>query len=220
MTLHLSQSPASGGEPSSASIRPSPCLRLGLDDVRLDRSRRRLRIGHPDGSPIHGLADLADEMCRDISVRKRQGWSFGIPGEPNGRFIVKAFTRSTTKPDLYPVVEPTGGFFVSVTISRVLRGRLSPLRLEATYSDEEALRIEEISPTTFFDFDLELAIARTLSAINEDVRLVPRTNRSNCCFCDRRLRDAASKDVGYGPGCARRYQLPHGTKDRALPSKA
>ena len=30
----------------------------------------------------------------------------------------------------------------------------------------------------------------------------------HCCFCDRHLQDARSTAVGYGPHCAKRWQLP------------
>jgi hypothetical protein len=35
----------------------------------------------------------------------------------------------------------------------------------------------------------------------------------NCCFCSRPLNDARSTEVGYGPVCADKWELPWGTKN-------
>lgn len=34
-----------------------------------------------------------------------------------------------------------------------------------------------------------------------------------CCFCNRKLTDKRSTDVGYGPDCAAHYNMPWGGKD-------
>ena len=34
----------------------------------------------------------------------------------------------------------------------------------------------------------------------------------HCCFCNSELSDEKSTNVGYGPVCAKRWGLPHGSK--------
>lgn len=44
----------------------------------------------------------------------------------------------------------------------------------------------------------------------EIVRIGIATGR--CCYCGRRLTDAISIELGYGPVCAKHHRLPHGKK--------
>lgn len=36
-----------------------------------------------------------------------------------------------------------------------------------------------------------------------------------CCFCNRKLTDERSTELGYGPTCAQNYKLPYGAVDKA-----
>ncbi len=37
-----------------------------------------------------------------------------------------------------------------------------------------------------------------------------------CCFCSIEVTDETSEEVGYGPTCAKKWGLPHGTKAKAI----
>ena len=57
-------------------------------------------------------------------------------------------------------------------------------------------------------------VARLLIMFARDPAAVAKAHgelTGNCCFCSRTLTNAGSIEVGYGPICAERYDLPHPT---------
>lgn len=58
--------------------------------------------------------------------------------------------------------------------------------------------------------NVELLDAMDRIAANPATEAAAFGKLTGCCsFCDRKLEDAGSVEVGYGPVCAKRYDLPH-----------
>jgi hypothetical protein len=54
-----------------------------------------------------------------------------------------------------------------------------------------------------------VAIAEVIEALNADAKSVVARECDWCCFCGPHLVEPRSRVVGYGPDCAKRYNLPY-----------
>lgn len=74
-------------------------------------------------------------------------------------------------------------------------------------------KIDPKSGTFYPSFDSHEAVSRALHTFAEDpVQAATAYGLAlgECCFCERELSDERSKRVGYGPVCARNFDLPWG----------
>jgi hypothetical protein len=78
-------------------------------------------------------------------------------------------------------------------------GRISP---EGTWTPNDRLDTLVLPPI--------LKVLKKLAKDPEGVAAEYGKLTGNCCFCVRKLADARSTDVGYGPVCAKRYGLRWG----------
>lgn len=184
----------------------SPLLRA---PVAIDRGGACLHI---DPVLPAALFELADRMCKSIAhqpkQKRRRSWSFGIPGSPSGRFFIVPFTRATTDPSQWPAIEPTGQFHIAVSLEN---DDLDEIRTSVVIATNEGTgRITALPKNQRDDLHIVAGLERTLVAIARgNFALVKRQDRPECIFCTRGLNDPISRDVGYGPCCARRFGLAH-----------
>lgn len=182
---------------------------LLLAPVAIDRAGGCLHI---DPVLPAALFELADRLCKSIARKpkrkRRRTWTLGIPGSPSGRFIVVPWTRATTDPSQWPAIEPTGLFHIMVSLEN---DDLEEIRASVVVGvNERSGRIIAVPKNQRDDIHIVAALERTLVAIaRQNFALVKRQDLPECIFCTRGLNDPISRDVGYGPCCARRYGLAH-----------
>ncbi|WP_374312484.1 DUF6011 domain-containing protein [Dongia sp.] len=77
-------------------------------------------------------------------------------------------------------------------------------------------KVSEVGTYYGHSGDGVLAAIQALAADPASAAAAHGHTTGNCCFCARLLSDPTSVEVGYGPICAERFGLPHGTVAKAI----
>jgi hypothetical protein len=146
-----------------------------------------------DVGNVKGIVDLLDRAAKHL---KRPA----VIVRANGRDIrLNVAGRKAKVPGSINVCGAAGGFGDRDWYGRVTRdGKFEPSRK--------------------YDTNTVTAVAAALQAMASDPAKAAAAYghmTGVCCFCNTALTDARSLAVGYGPVCAKHYELPWGNKEGA-----